>query len=169
MTQNSPIWHPFTQHAILPEITAIERAEGAYLYTKDGRKILDGISSWWLTTHGHCNPKIVKAVQDQAEKLDQVIFAGFTHGPAERLTEKLLQMTEKSLGDHLRYVFFSDSGSTSVEVGLKMAIGVFVNRGKPRNKIVTLEGGYHGDTFGAMSAGSRGVYSKPYESYLFGV
>lgn len=166
MREVSPIWHPMTQHALLPESIHIERAEGAYLHTKDERAIIDGISSWWVNTHGHCHPKIVKAVQAQAAKLEQVIFAGFTHEPAEELARKLLRLAH----DDLEFVFFSDSGSTAVEVALKMAIGYFEHTGAPRRKrIVALEGGYHGDTFGAMSAGGRGVFNKLYEPYLFNV
>ena len=166
---NSPtpsrIWHPMTQHAVMGPEIHIDRAQGAYLYTKDSREILDGIASWWVITHGHCHPKIVQAVQEQAPKLEQVIFAGFTHDPAEETAAKLLQMTQ----DPLEYVFFSDSGSTAIEVALKMAIGYWEHRGKPRHKIIALEGGYHGDTFGAMSAGARGVFNKLYEPYLFEV
>jgi adenosylmethionine-8-amino-7-oxononanoate aminotransferase len=157
------VWHPFTQHGIAGPMVNVDRAEGAYLYTKDGRRIIDAISSWWVNTHGHCHPKIVKAVQEQAGKLEQVIFAGFTHEPAERLAEKLQKLTK------LDHVFFSDSGSTAVEVALKMAIGYGAHTGKPRQKIVALEGGYHGDTFGGMSAGSRSVFNQLYEPYLFDV
>ena len=159
----SGIWHPMTQHKIFTDMIEVERAQGVYLFTKDGRKILDGISSWWLNTHGHCHPKIVEAVQAQAAKLDQVIFAGFTHEPAEKLAAKLLNMT----GEKLQHVFFSDSGSTAIEIALKMAIGYFAQTGNPKRKIVALEGGYHGDTFGAMSTGERGVFNKIYEPYLF--
>jgi adenosylmethionine---8-amino-7-oxononanoate aminotransferase len=161
----SPVWHPLTQHALTGPEIFIERAEGAYLYGRAGRKIIDAVSSWWVITHGHCHPKIVQAVQEQAAKLDQVIFAGFTHESAERLARKLLSRTDKGL----EFVFFSDSGSTSVEVALKMAIGYFEHSGKPRKKIVALEGGYHGDTFGAMAASGRSVFNKMYEPYLFEV
>lgn len=161
----SSIWHPFTQHAIFPEALEVERASGAYLHLKDGRKILDGISSWWINTHGHCHPKIVSAVKETAEHIDQVIFAGFTHAPAEQLAAKLVDITGKGLD----YVFFSDSGSTSVEVALKMATGYWHNAGRPRKTIVALEHGYHGDTFGTMAAGARSVYNAAYEPFLFDV
>lgn len=165
---NSPVWHPFTQHGIAGPMVNIVRAEGAYLYTQDGRKIIDAVSSWWVNTHGHCHPKIVAAVQAQAAKLEQVIFAGFTHEPAETLAAKLCAITKQ---DH---VFYSDSGSTAVEVALKMAIGYWAqatekNGGKPRSKIVALEHAYHGDTFGTMSAGARSVYNSKYEEFLFDV
>ena len=161
----SPIWHPFTQHGLQQEIISVERAEGAYLYTKDGRRIIDAISSWWVVTHGHCHPKIVEAVRAQAGKLDQVIFAGFTHDPAEELAETLLSFAP----DKFSHVFVPDSGSSAVEVALKMAIGYWAQTGKARRKVLALEGGYHGDTFGAMSAGARSVYSRMYEPYLFEV
>jgi adenosylmethionine-8-amino-7-oxononanoate aminotransferase len=173
----SPIWHPLTQHAQgAPEIH-VNRAEGAYLYAADEdgreRRIIDAISSWWVVTHGHCHPRIVKAVQAQAETLDQVIFAGLTHAPAERLAEKLLQVSSAAFdgasGAPHEYLFFSDSGSTAVEVALKMAIGFWQNIDQPRRRIIALEGGYHGDTFGAMAAGARGLFTKPYEPYLFDV
>ncbi len=159
----SPIWHPMTQHALMSAEIHIDRAQGAYLYKKDGTAILDAISSWWVITHGHCHPKIVSAVQEQAAKLEQVIFAGFTHDPAEELTEKLMKLTNPA---H-EFVFYSDSGSTAIEVALKMAIGYHEHTGKPRHKVIALEGGYHGDTFGAMSTGARGVFNKLYEPFLF--
>jgi adenosylmethionine-8-amino-7-oxononanoate aminotransferase len=161
----SPIWHPFTQHALLPDSIFIDRAEGAYLYDRDGRRIIDGISSWWVNIHGHNHPKIVAAVQDQAAKLDQVIFAGFTHAPAERLAQKLVALTPPNL----TRVFFSDSGSTSVEVALKMALGYWAHHNKPRRGVAALQHAYHGDTFGAMSVGGRGVFNAPYEPLLFDV
>ena len=172
-TRVSPIWHPMTQHKTAGPMINIDRAEGAYLYARDGRKIIDGISSWWVNTHGHCHPKIVEAVQRQAGRLEQVIFAGFTHDPAERLTRKLLSTVKASFdgmdGKRLEFSFFSDSGSTAIEVALKMAAGYFANTGDKRTKILALEGGYHGDTFGTMSAGSRGVFNEMYEPFLFDV
>jgi adenosylmethionine---8-amino-7-oxononanoate aminotransferase len=161
----SPIWHPFTQHGLFAESVLIERAQGAYLYAQDGRAIIDGISSWWVNTHGHNHPKIVEAVQRQAARLDQVIFAGFTHEPAERLAEKLIALTPSNL----TRVFFSDSGSTAVEVALKMALGYWAHQGKSRRSVVALDQAYHGDTFGAMAVGSRGIFTAPYESHLFDV
>ncbi len=162
---SSPIWHPFTQHALMPEQVFVERAEGAYLYTRDGERIIDAISSWWINIHGHNHPKIVAAVQAQAAQMDQIIFAGFTHGPAEELAARLIALTPPEL----TRVFFSDSGSTAVEVGLKMALGVFANRGRPRKGIVAFEDAYHGDTFGGMSVGGRSVFNAAYEPMLFDV
>lgn len=161
----SPVWHPFTQHALQPDATLIDRGEGAWLTTPDGRRILDGISSWWVVTHGHRHPAIVAAIKAQADTLDQVIFAGFTHEPAEQLAAKLIEIVPAGLS----HVFFSDSGSTSVEVALKMALGYWRNVGQPRSRIVALEHGYHGDTIGTMSAGARGVFNAAYDPLLFDV
>lgn len=161
----SPVWHPFTQHGLQPEPVALAEGDGAYLVAADGRKILDAISSWWVVTHGHCHPRIVAAIKAQADVLDQAIFAGFTHEPAEMLAKALIGMAP----DGLTHVFYSDSGSTSVEVALKMALGYWRNIGKPRSRIVALEHGYHGDTIGTMSAGARGVFNASYEPLLFDV
>ena len=173
MTRVSPIWHPMTQHKTFGPALHVESAQGSYLNMKDGRRIIDGISSWWVNTHGHCHPKIVKAVQEQAAKLEQVIFAGFTHDPAEELTQKLLSTVRNAFrsaqGPSLDFVFYSDSGSTAIEVALKMAVGYFEQRQEKRRKVIALEGGYHGDTFGTMSTGERGVFNALYESFLFDV
>ena len=165
MKSNSPIWHPFTQHAVQPDATLIASGEGAWLETADGRRIFDAISSWWVVTHGHRHPHIIQAIKDQADRLDQVIFAGFTHEPAEKLARRLVAMTPPQL----EYVFFSDSGSTAVEVALKMALGFWRHRGERRTGILALEGAYHGDTIGGMSVGERGVFNAPYDPLLFDV
>ncbi len=161
----SPVWHPFTQHGLNVPIPLVTRSEGAALYTDDGRRIVDGISSWWVTTHGHSHPRIMAAVADQAAKLDQIIFAGWTHEPAETLARGLVAMMPRPLD----YVFYSDSGSTSVEVALKMALGYWANRGAPRHRILVMEHSYHGDTIGAMSVGARGVFNRAYAELLFDV
>ena len=161
----SPIWHPFTQHGLQPDMIAVSGARGAWLKTRDGGLLLDAISSWWVVTHGHCHPRIVGAIEEQARRLDQVIFAGFTHAPAEMLARGLIEVAPEGLS----HVFFSDSGSTSVEVALKMALGYFSNIGEPRRRIVALEHGYHGDTIGGMSVGARGIFSAAYEPLLFEV
>jgi len=161
----SPIWHPFTQHGLGEPIPLVTRAEGAYLYTSDGRRIVDAISSWWVTTHGHAHPRISAAIAEQAGLLDQIIFAGWTHEPAETLAGGLRAM----MPPELTRVFFSDSGSTSVEVALKMALGYWLHRGEPRHCILALEHGYHGDTIGTMSVGARGVFNRAYQPLLFDV
>lgn len=161
----SPVWHPFTQHALFPEMRPIASASGAWLTDAGGTRIFDAVSSWWVVTHGHCHPHIVQAIRDQAGQLDQVIFAGHTHEPAERFAEKLL----KRLPAGLTRVFFSDSGSTAVEVAIKMALGHFRHRNEDRHRIVVMEHGYHGDTVGTMSAGARGAFTQPYEPLLYAV
>lgn len=161
----SPLWHPFTQHGLEAGMVRIRRAEGAWLECDDGRRIFDAISSWWVITHGHRHPAIMRAIKDQADQLDQVIFAGFTHEPAEQVARGLIEIAPHGLA----HVFLSDSGSTAVEVALKMALGYWRNRAVPRTKIVALEHAYHGDTVGAMSAGARGVFNAPYDPILFEV
>lgn len=160
-----PVWHPFTQHGLEEKIPLVTRSEGAAVWTEDGRRIIDGISSWWVTTHGHRHPRIMAAIAQQAAQLDQIIFAGWTHEPAETLARALVEIMPRPL-DH---VFFSDSGSTSVEVALKMALGFWLNRGTPRHRIIVMEHSYHGDTIGAMSIGARGVFNRAYAPLLFDV
>jgi len=162
---SSPVWHPFTQHGLNEPIPLVTHAEGAALFTADGRRIVDAISSWWVTTHGHCHPRIMAAIAEQAGKLDQIIFAGWTHAPAEELADQLVAL----FGPSLPHAFYSDSGSTAVEVALKMALGFWLNRGEPRERILCLEHGYHGDTIGTMSVGARGVFNRAYAPLLFDV
>lgn len=155
------IWHPFAHPSIDAAPVEIDRAEGARLYTRDGREILDAISSWWVTLHGHAQPAIANAIAAQARKLEQVIFAGFSHEPAEELADRLT----KFLPTGIEHIFFSDDGSTAVEVALKMAVQYWWNLGRPEKKeIVALEHAYHGDTIGAMSAGADSVFCAPFES-----
>jgi adenosylmethionine-8-amino-7-oxononanoate aminotransferase len=161
----SPVWHPFTQHALEPAMKRVVRTDGAYLIDQDGRSILDAISSWWVITHGHRHPVIMDAIRTATETFDQIIFAEYTHEPAEQLASGLIRLAPPGLA----HVFYSDSGSTSVEVALKMALGFFHNTGAPRARIVVMEHGYHGDTIGTMSTGERGVFNAAYQPLLFGV
>ena len=161
---SSPVWHPFTQHALTPEFPTVSRGEGVWLETDKGR-LLDAISSWWVITHGHRHPKIVAAIKAQADQLDQVIFANLTHQPAEDVARGLIEIAPRGLS----HVFYSDSGSTAVEVALKMALGFWKNTGKPRTRIIALEHAYHGDTVGTMSAGARGVFTTAYAPLLYDV
>ncbi len=158
------IWHPFGPLQGRENVL-IERGEGAYLITPEGRKILDCVSSWWVNLHGHANPVMAKAIADQAHTLEQVIFAGFTHPPALDLSEKLLSV----LPSNQNKLFFSDDGSTAVEVALKLAIQYWHNRGAKRHKIIAIEGAYHGDTFGAMAVADRNIFSAPFDDKLFEV
>lgn len=159
------IWHPYTQMKTAKEPIAIERGEGAYLFDYIGNKFIDAISSWWVNTHGHAHPHIAEKVSEQLNKLEHVIFAGFTHQPAVELAERLL----KILPQNQKRVFYSDNGSTAVEVALKMAFQYWKNRGISRSKIVSFKNGYHGDTFGAMSISERSIFTAPFSSYLFEV
>ncbi len=161
----SPVWHPFTQHGLNEPIPLVTHAKGACLFTADGRRVIDAISSWWVTTHGHAHPRLSGAIAEQAARLDQIIFAGWTHEPAETLAAGLRAI----MPAELTRVFFSDSGSTTVEVALKMALGYWLHRGEHRDRILVLEHGYHGDTIGAMSVGSRGVFNRAYQPLLFDV
>ncbi len=160
------VWHPYTQILTAPEAIPVERAEGVYLYTSDGQRILDGISSWWVNIHGHNHPRLNRALQEQADRFAQVIFAGFTHQPAVRLAAQLVQRTPSNLSR----VFFSDDGSTAVEVALKMAYQCWRNRGESkRNLFVAFEHAYHGDTFGAMAAGGVEIFHSEFSGLFFEV
>jgi adenosylmethionine-8-amino-7-oxononanoate aminotransferase len=161
----SPVWRPFTQHALQPGAYMIAHAEGAWLTAADGTRFLDAISSWWVITHGHRQPEIMAAIRQQTETLDQIIFAGFTHEPAEALARRLVEIAQPGLD----YVFYSDSGSTAVEVAIKMALGYWRNRGAARTRVIAMAHAYHGDTVGTMSAGARSVFNAPYETLLFDV
>ncbi|APO78461.1 adenosylmethionine--8-amino-7-oxononanoate transaminase (plasmid) [Rhizobium etli 8C-3] len=163
--KNSRVWHPFTQHALEPRMKPIVETAGAYLIDEDGNHVLDAISSWWVTTHGHRHPAIMRAIAAAAGHYDQLIFSEYTHAPAEELAEGLIAVAPPGLA----HVFYSDSGSTAVEVALKMALGFFHNQGERRNRIVVMEHAYHGDTIGTMSTGERGVFNAAYEPLLFAV
>jgi adenosylmethionine---8-amino-7-oxononanoate aminotransferase len=160
------IWHPFTQEALDPPPMRITKAEGVYLYTDDGRRLIDGISSWWVNIHGHGHPAIVAAIAAQAARIDHVLLAGFTHDAAEELRVRL----RKVLPENLSHVFFSDDGSTAVEVALKMAVQYWQNVRRPQKRaIVALDHAYHGDTVGAMSVGASSSFTDPFRELLFPV
>jgi adenosylmethionine-8-amino-7-oxononanoate aminotransferase len=159
------IWHPYTQHALAPTPRAITRASGAYLHDENDNAIFDAISSWWVTLHGHAHPRIAEAIARQAQTLEQVIFAGFTHEPASRLAADLVRVAPSGM----QRVFFTDDGSTAVEVAIKMALQFWQNAGEDRRLIVALDHAYHGDTFGAMSVSDRGTFTSPFRNHLFDV
>jgi len=159
------IWHPFTPVLGSPEVLAVQKAHMEFLITEDGRQIIDAIGSWWVNLHGHSHPHIAQAIAQQAASLEHVIFAGFTHQPAVQLAEGLLNI----LPQNQHKVFYSDNGSTAVEVALKMAMQYWHNQGLERPVVVAMDGAYHGDTFGAMSVGDRGAFTAPFENYLFEV
>jgi adenosylmethionine-8-amino-7-oxononanoate aminotransferase len=160
------VWHPYTQMATAPPPIPVARAEGAYLHTPDGRAILDAISSWWVNVHGHNHPRLTRALVRQAAALAQVIFAGFTHEPAARLAAALAARAP----GRLPWVFFSDDGSTAVEVALKMAWQLWANRGEAgRDLFVAFDDAYHGDTFGAMAASGVAAFHAAFAPLLFEV
>lgn len=159
------VWHPFTQVKTEAVPIHIVEAKGATLIDDHGKRYIDCNSSWWVNLHGHGNKHIGKAISDQFKKIDHIIFAGATHSKAVELAERV----SNKLPDPLRKVFFSDDGSTAVEVALKMAIQYWYNKNQNRTRILALDGAYHGDTFGAMSVGERGVFNRPFESLFFEV
>src|SRR5665213_3639602 len=160
-TSKLHLWHPFTQEGVDPAPLVVRAAKGVFLETQDGRQILDAISSWWVNIHGHSHPAIARAVAEQAAKLEHVLFAGFSHEPAEELATRL----GKVIPQPLRHVFFSDDGSTAVEVALKLALQYWNNSGRPRkNKIVALNKAYHGDTVGALSVSDDSPFTAAFSS-----
>ena len=158
------VWHPYTQIKGAVDVIPIVRGEAAYLIDEDGNRYLDAISSWWVNTHGHSHPHIAKKVSEQLSTLEHSIFAGFTHPKAVELAERILE----KLPNQSR-VFFSDNGSTAVEVALKMAFQYWDNKSEKKNKVIVLDGSYHGDTFGSMSVSARGGFNQPFEQFLFDV
>jgi len=159
------LWHPLTQHKLHPDALPIVKAEGALLYDDEGKEYIDGIASWYTAMYGHCNPYIIEKVNEQMRTLDQIVFAGFTHEPAVQLSEELI----KILPNNQEKIFFSDNGSTANEVGIKMALQYHFNRGEKRNTIIAFNDGFHGDTFGAMSASGLSVYNGPFEDFFIDV
>ena len=157
------VWHPFTQHATERDPVPVVRAKGASLFDEQGREILDLISSWWTSIHGHAHPALNRALAEQAETMEHVMFAGFIHPPAAHLAERLAAI----LPGDLNRVFFSDNGSTAVEVALKLAYQYWRNRGENgRSSFFAFEGGYHGDTVGAMSVGRGSGFFSLFEGLM---
>ncbi len=160
------IWHPYTQmKGALPQIPIV-RGEGVYLIDEQGNRYIDAVSSWWVNIHGHANAHIAAKVSAQLSQLEHVIFAGFTHEPAVLLAERLLPL----LPGLQEKVFYSDNGSTAVEVALKMCLQYWSNSGKKsKKKILAFKDAYHGDTFGAMSVSGRSIFTNPFNELLFDV
>lgn len=172
MSWHPHLWHPTTQVATSPEPLQVCAARGCELELVNGRRLIDAISSWWVTLHGHAEPSIAAAIARQAQQLEQVIFANFSHQPAEQLATRLSALTG------LERLFFSDNGSTAVEVALKIAWqwwrhhddrSVDANSNTSRRQLIAFEGAYHGDTFGAMALGERSLFTAAYEPLLFDV
>lgn len=159
------IWHPYTQMQTAPAPVGIVRGEGALLFDEEGNRYLDATSSWWVNIHGHAHPHITAKLAEQAAQLHHCIFAGYTHEPAVSLAERLLPI----LPGNQQKLFYSDNGSTAVEVALKMTIQYWKNTGRPRHRILAFKNAYHGDTFGAMSVSARSVFTKAFDDLLFEV
>ena len=157
------IWHPFTQMKTAEAAIPIVKGEGTLLIDEKGNTYIDAISSWWVNLHGHSHPYIAEKVYAQMQKLEHVVFAGFTHKPAVELCEKL----SKHLPSNQTKFFFSGDGSSAVEIALKMAVQYWKNKGENKTRFVALDGAYHGETFGAMSAGARSIFSAPFSDLLF--
>ena len=159
------LWHPLTQHKTSPDTLAIVKSKGVKLWDENGKEYIDGISSWYTAMYGHCNPYITNKVAAQMQKLDQVVFSGFTHEPAIQLSEELI----KILPPNQEKLFFSDNGSTSTEIGIKMALQYHFNLGNDRKVMLAFEEGFHGDTFGAMSVSGLSVYNGAFEDHFLEV
>lgn len=159
------LWHPLTQHKLHPNHLAIVKAKGAVLFDDSGNEYIDGIASWYTCMYGHSNNYIIDKVHQQMQQLDHVVFTGFTHEPAIKLSEVLINI----LPNNQQKIFFSDNGSTSVEVAIKMALQYHFNNGDKRGRIIALEGGFHGDTFGAMSVSGLSDYNGPFEEFFIDV
>lgn len=159
------LWHPLTQHKLAGEMLAIVKAKGAILYDEQGKEYIDGIASWYTSMYGHCNPYITEKVAAQMQQLDQVVFSGFTHEPAVKLSEALIDI----LPSNQQKLFFSDNGSTATEIGIKMALQYHHNLGNERAVMLAFEEGFHGDTFGAMSVSGLSVYNGAFEDHFIKV
>jgi len=159
------VWHPYTSLKNADIHIPIVKAKGAYLYAENGDKYIDAVSSWWVNTHGHCHPYIAKKVYQQIKKLDHVIFAGFTHATAIELAERLLS----HLPENQNKIFFSDNGSTAVEVAIKMALQYYYNKEINKKNIIAFKNAYHGDTFGAMSVSGDSLFTTPFKDLTFDV
>ncbi|MGB0879502.1 MAG: adenosylmethionine--8-amino-7-oxononanoate transaminase [Polaribacter sp.] len=159
------LWHPLTQHKLYPNHIAITSAKEALLFDEKGNEYIDGIASWYTCMYGHCNEYITNKVYAQMQQLDHVVFSGFTHEPAIKLSEELIKILPKNQ----EKIFFSDNGSTTVDVAIKMALQYHFNQGEKRGKLIALEDGFHGDTFGAMSVSGLSVYNGPFEDFFIDV
>lgn len=159
------IWHPYTQMKTAAMPLAIVKGEKEFLITESGERLIDGISSWWVNIHGHSHPYIADKIAAQARELEHVIFAGFTHPPAVELAERLL----KRLPSSMKRVFYSDNGSTAVEIAMKMAIQYYYNRGQQRERLLAFDSAFHGETFGAMAATGQLSFNDAFSNQLFEV
>ena len=159
------LWHPLKQHQTHPNSLGIVKAKGCILTDEEGNEYIDAIASWYTCMFGHCNEYITNQVSKQMQTLDQIMFSDFTHEPAVKLSEELIQILPKNQNR----IFFNDNGSTAVEAGIKMALQYYFNLGEKRNTFIAFEDGFHGDTFGAMSVSGLSVYNGPFEDFLMNI
>ncbi|UPQ80762.1 adenosylmethionine--8-amino-7-oxononanoate transaminase [Flavobacterium azooxidireducens] len=158
-------WHPYTQHQTTGLLPAIVKGEGVYLWDENGKEYIDAISSWWVNPFGHSNPIIANAIYKQLTTLEHVLFGGFTNKPAVELAEKLISI----LPSNQKKLFYSDNGSTAVEIAIKAALQFFYNKGEKRTKIIAFENGFHGDTFGAMAASGISFFTEAFQGSMLEV
>lgn len=158
-------WHPYTQHKLFDDHIAIVKGKDALLWDENGKEYIDAIASWWVNPYGHSNPQIADAIYKQLTSLEHVLFGGFTHEPAVLLSEKLMEILPKNQ----KKIFYSDNGSTAVEVALKVALQYFYNKGEKRTKILAFEDAFHGDTFGAMAASGISFFTEAFKGSLIEV
>lgn len=158
-------WHPYTQHKTAPNFPAIVKGEGALLYDETGKEYIDAIASWWVNPFGHSNAVLAKAIYEQLTTLEHVLFGGFTHNKAVELSEKLIEI----LPSNQQKIFYSDNGSTAVEVALKVALQYHYNKGTKKTKIIAFEDAFHGDTFGAMAASGISFFTEAFQGSLLHV
>lgn len=158
-------WHPYTQHKLFDNHIAIVKGKDALLWDENGKEYIDAIASWWVNPYGHSNEVLAEAIYKQLTSLEHVLFGGFTHEPAVLLSEKLMEI----LPSNQKKLFYSDNGSTAVEVALKAALQYFYNKGEKRTKIIAFEGAFHGDTFGAMAASGISFFTEAFQGSLVDV
>jgi len=158
-------WHPYTQHKTMGLLPAIVKGEGALLWDDNGKEFIDAIASWWVNPFGHSNKVIADAIYEQLTTLEHVLFGGFTHNKAVELSEKLLSI----LPSNQKKIFYSDNGSTAVEVALKGTLQYYYNKGEKRTKVIAFEDAFHGDTFGAMAASGITFYTEAFQGSLLEV
>ncbi|MEW5677511.1 adenosylmethionine--8-amino-7-oxononanoate transaminase [Flavobacterium enshiense] len=158
-------WHPYTQHKTAQPHIAITKGEGALLWDENGKEYIDAIASWWVNPYGHSNKFIADAIYKQLTTLEHVLFGGFTHEPAVLVAEKLMQL----LPSNQKKLFYSDNGSTAVEIAIKVALQYFYNKGERRTKIIAFENAFHGDTFAAMAASGISFFTEAFKGSLLEV
>ena len=159
------LWHPYTQHQTAAKPLGIVKGKDALLWGEDGKEYIDAIASWWVNPYGHSNERLAQAAYKQLTQLEHVLFGGFTHKPAVELAEKLISILPKNQ----QKVFFSDNGSTAVEIAIKMALQYFFNKGEKRFTVIAFEGAFHGDTFGAMAASGISFFTEAFQEHLLKV